>query len=159
MKMEEAIISNCRCHSQTQSTGDEDDATPRFVTDLWKNRITALENELSKKDAIDYLTNQLVISTESNSHSNNNPLNNNVVASRNRNMLMSCDFTGHSDSAEKSGLKGRRKNVFVVTNSMLNNISERRVSKQTSVKDRNFPGAPTEAINEEIDGILQNLIL
>ena len=108
MKMEEAIISNCRCHSQTQRIGDEGDATPRFVTDLLKNRITALENELSKKGAIiDYLTNQLVISTESNSHSNNNPLNNNVVASRNRNMLMSCDFTVHSDSAEKSGLKGR----------------------------------------------------
>ena len=39
---------------------------------------------------------------------------------------------------------------------MLNNISERGVSKQTSVKDRNFPGAPTEGINEEIDGILQS---
>ena len=43
MRMEEAIISNCRCHSQTQMTGDEDDATPRFVIDLLKNRITALE--------------------------------------------------------------------------------------------------------------------
>ena len=43
MRMEEAIISNCRCHSQTQRTGDEDDATPRFVIDLLKNRITALE--------------------------------------------------------------------------------------------------------------------
>ena len=50
MKMEEAIISNCRCHWETQRTGDEDDATPRFVTDLLKNRITALENKLSKKD-------------------------------------------------------------------------------------------------------------
>lgn len=43
MRMEEAIISNCRCHSQTQRTGDEDDATPRIVIDLLKNRITALE--------------------------------------------------------------------------------------------------------------------
>ena len=59
MKMEEAIISNCRCHSQTQKIGDEGDATPPFVIDLLKNRITALENELSKKDTIiDYLTKQ-----------------------------------------------------------------------------------------------------
>ena len=55
--MEKTIISSCRCHSQTQRIGDEDDATPRFVTDLLKNRITALENGLSKKDSIiDYLT-------------------------------------------------------------------------------------------------------
>ena len=79
MKMEEAITSNCRCHSQTQRIGDEGDATLRFVTDLLKNRITVLENEFSKKDAIIYyLRKQLVISIESNSHSNNNPVNNNV---------------------------------------------------------------------------------
>ena len=83
MKMEEAIISNCRCHSQTQRIG-EGDATPRFVTDLLKNKITVLERELSKKDVIiDYLTKQLVISTESNSHSNNNSVNNNAIASNN----------------------------------------------------------------------------
>ena len=71
--MEEAIISNCRCHSQTQRIGDEGDATPRFVTDLLKNRITALESELQKNDTIiGYLTKQLVISFESNSHSKNN---------------------------------------------------------------------------------------
>ena len=79
MKREEAIISNCTSHSQTQRTGDEGDATPRFATDLLKNKITALE-----KDAIiDYLTKQLVISTEINSHSNNNSANNNAIASNN----------------------------------------------------------------------------
>ena len=36
MNMEGAIISNCRCHTQTQTTGDEGDTTPRFVTDLSK---------------------------------------------------------------------------------------------------------------------------
>ena len=62
--MEEAIISNFRCHSETQRIGDEGDATPQFVTDLLKNRITALENELSQKDAIiDFLTKRLDIST------------------------------------------------------------------------------------------------
>ena len=115
MKIEEAIISNCRCHSQTQRIGDEGDATPRLVTDLLKKRITASENELSKKDAIiDYLSKQLAISTESNSHSNNNSVNNNVIASNNRNTSMSRDLTGHLNSAERNGLKDGYKNVFVV---------------------------------------------
>lgn len=97
MRMEEAIISNCRCHSQTQRTGDEDDATPRFVIDLLKNRITALENELSKKDAIvDYLTEHLVISNESKSHSNSNSINNKVIVSNNRNTLRKVSMLGIS---------------------------------------------------------------
>ena len=122
-----------------------------------KNRITALENELSKKDAIiDYLTKQLVISTESNSHGNNNSVNNNVITSNNRNTSMSWDLTGHLNSAERNGLKDGNKNVFVVGDSMLNNISERGISKQHSVKVRNFPGATTERINEETDDILQS---
>ena len=47
MKMEKTSFSNCRCHSQTQRIGDKGDASPRFVTDLLKNRFAALENELS----------------------------------------------------------------------------------------------------------------
>ena len=110
MKMEEAIISNSRCHSQTQRIGDEGDAPPPFVNDLLKNRITALENELSKKDTIiDYLTKQLVTSTESNSHGNNNSVNNNLIASNNKNTSMSQNFTGHLNSAERGGLKDGRK--------------------------------------------------
>ena len=69
-------------------------------------------------------------------------------------MSMSQNFTGHSNLAEKSGLKDGRKNVFVLGNSMLNNISEREISQQHSVKARTFPGATTERINEEIDDVL-----
>ena len=157
VKMEEAIISNCRCHSQTQRIGDEGDATPRFVTDLLKNRITALESELQKNDTIiGYLTKQLVISFESNSHSKNNLVNNIVITSKNRHTSMSRDFTGHLISGERSGLRDGRKNVFVVGDSMLNDISERRITTQHSVKVRNFPGATTERKNEEIDDILQS---
>ena len=157
VKMEEAIISNCRCHSQTQRIGDEGDATPRFVTDLLRNRITALESELQKNDTIiGYLTKQLVISFESNSHSKNNLVNNIVITSKNRHTSMSRDFTGHLISGERSGLRDGRKNVFVVGDSMLNDISERRITTQHSVKVRNFPGATTERINEEIDDILQS---
>ena len=70
--------------------------------------------------------------------------------------LRRCLFKFISNSSEKSALKDRRKNVFVVGDSMLNNISERGISKQHSVKVRNFPGATTEGINEEIDDILQS---
>ena len=38
---------------------------------------------------------------------------------------------------------------------MLNNINERGISKQHSVKVRNFPRATTERINGEIEDILQ----
>ena len=69
---------------------------------------------------------------------------------------MSRDLTSHLNSGERNGLKDGNKNVFVVEHSMLNNISERGMSKQHSVKVRNFPRATTERINEEIDDILQS---
>ena len=66
------------------------------------------------------MTKQLVVSTESSYHSNYNPVNNNVIGSNNKNPSMSRDFTGHSNSTEKSALN--------------DGISERRISKQHSVK-------------------------
>ena len=80
----------------------------------------------------------------------------NVIVSNNRNTSMSRDLTNHLNSAERGRLKDGNKNVFVVGDSMLNNISEHGISKQHSVKVRNFPGATTERINEEIDDILQS---
>ena len=66
------------------------------------------------------MTKQLVVSTESSYHSNYNPVNNNVIGSNNKNPSMSRDFTGHSNSAEKSALN--------------DGISEPGISKQHSVK-------------------------
>ena len=80
----------------------------------------------------------------------------NVIVSNNRNTSMSRDLTNHLNSAERGRLKDGNKNVFVVGDSMLNNISEHGISKQHSVKVRNFPGATTERINEEIDDTLQS---
>ena len=79
-----------------------------------------------------------------------------------RKVLMSGDFADHLNSIERSGPKDGRKNVFVIGDSMLNNISEYGISKQHSVKVRNFTGATTERINEEVYNILQskpNLII
>ena len=75
---------------------------------------------------------------------------------------MSWDFTGPLNSEERSGRKDGRKNVFVVGDSMSNKIRERGISKQHSVKVKNFPGTTTERINEEFNNILQskpNLII
>ena len=112
MKMEESIISNCSCYWQTQKIGDESDATARFVTDFLENRITALENELSRKDAIiDYLSKQLVISANKNSH-----INNNIIASNNKNMFMkvwmSWDFTGSFKVNRKEWIERLNKKRF-----------------------------------------------
>lgn len=41
--MEKAII----CNSKTQRIEDKGDATPRFIIDLLKNKISTLENKLS----------------------------------------------------------------------------------------------------------------
>ena len=112
------------------------------------------------------MTKQLVISTESNSHSNNNSLNNKVIVSTNRNtsrkVLMYGNFPCHLNSPKKSGQKDGRKSVFVVVDSMLNNISECRIFKRHSVKVRDFSGATAERINKEVDDILHskpNLII
>ena len=79
-----------------------------------------------------------------------NPL---PIANNSSNTSMSRDLTGHLNSVERNELKDGNKNVFVVGDSMLNNISERGISKQHSVKIINFPAAITERTNEEIDDI------
>ena len=71
-------------------------------------------------------------------------MNNNVIASNDRITSMSWDFTSHLNSAERNKLKDGEKNVFVVRDSMLNNISEPGISTQHSTKVRNFPGTTTE---------------
>ena len=49
-----------------------------------------------------------------------------------------------------------RKNMIDVGESMLINISEIVLSKNHSVKVKNFPGASTEKINKEIDDLLES---
>ena len=51
-----------------------------------------------------------------------------------RKVSISGDFTGHLNSTERSRQKDRSKNVFVVGDSLLNNIRGSGISKQDSVK-------------------------
>ena len=67
MKMEETIILNCRYHSHTQKFGDEGHAATRSVTDLSKKQNHSFKKRIFWKSVmIEYLTKQLVISTETN---------------------------------------------------------------------------------------------
>ena len=139
---------------------DKGDATPSFVIDLLKNTISTLENKLSKKDAIiNFLPKQLVFYTGSNSDINNTSGNIEVIASNkgdvSKNLTMSREFADNLDSTETNSQRTEEKSVISDRNSMLNNIRNHGLSKQHSIKIKNFPGATTERINEEIDYILQ----
>ena len=54
-------------------------------------------------------------------------------------MKMTGEFTSNMNSTERSLQKSGRKNIFVVGNSMLNNICKYQLSKQHLVKIKSFP--------------------
>ena len=127
---------------------DKGDATPSFVIDLLKNTISTLENKLSKKDAIiNFLPKQLVFYTGSNSDINNTSGNIEVIASNkgdvSKNLTMSREFADNLDSTETNSQRTEEKSVTSDRNSMLNNIRNHGLSKQHSIKIKNFPGATT----------------
>ena len=68
---------------------------------------------------------------------------------------MSRESADNLNSTETSRQKAGRKSVFVLGDYMLNNIREHGLSKRLSVKIKNFLGATTERINEEIDDTFQ----
>ena len=89
---------------------------------------------------------------------NNTSANIEVIASNKGNMskvlTRSKEFAKYLNLTETSSQRARRKNVFVVCFSMLYNIREHGLSKQQSVKIKNFPRTSTERINKEFDDIL-----
>lgn len=94
MKMEESIM----WYFKTQRIAENGHTAPRFAIDLFKkNRISSLENELSNKDVIiDYLSKQLVFSTENNSNINNTSVKIEVVASNKGNVSKTLTCPGNS---------------------------------------------------------------
>ena len=54
-------------------------------------------------------------------------------------------------------MKKERKNVILVSDSMLNNISERGLSNNNLVKVKSFSGATNKKVNEEIDVHTQHI--
>ena len=122
------------------------------VFDLFKNRISQLEKEISKKDEIiSFLTQQLSVKnaftiplqnqSQERRSANNNPLNDSVESEIPR------------EEAHTVKLNKKRK-VVVTGASLLNGISEKGLSRDHQVTVKNFPGGTSEKISEEIENLL-----
>ena len=127
-------------------SGDESDGKSDFMFKLLKNRITTLENEISKKDAIiAHLTQQLFL-TNSTSHTNKK------AVKTNENKIVEntplYDESSHQDN--------RKKKVTITGDSMLNGINERGLSKHQKVKVKNFSGGTGETIVENLDNLIDD---
>ena len=125
-----------------------------FVFDLFRNRISQLEKEISKKDEmISFLTEQLsfknafIISSNSlqkqsqEGKSVNNPLNNSFESEIPRK-------EAHTNKLNKN-IK-----VIVTGESLLNGLSEKGLSRNRYVTFKNFPGGTSERILEEMENLV-----
>ena len=125
-------------------SGDENDDKSNFMFNLLKNRITTLENEISRKDAIiAHLTQQLFLTNDT-SHTNKKVVKTND--NRNEKDAPSYDESSHQDN--------RKKKVTITGDSMLNGINERGLSKHQKVKVKNFSGGTGETIIENLDDLV-----
>ena len=140
--LEQALISNQTTPSNN-SVGDEN-GTSGFISNILKNRITNLENEISKKDAIiDHLMSQLLLSKNAPHNDNSDSKNNDDFNNKRK-----SSYT-YQDSA-----KEKWKKIDITGDSMLNGIHECGLSKQQQAKMQNFPGGTSETILDEVDTLV-----
>ena len=113
-----------------------------FVVDLFKNRISQLEKEISKKyEIISFLTEQLSVKnaftiplqnqSQKRRSANNNPLNDSIESEIPRE-------EAHTIKLNK------KKKVVVTDDSLLNGISEKGLSRGHQVTVKNFPGGTSK---------------
>ena len=136
-----------------------------MVIDILKKRISDLGIERQRKNVIiDYLHSQLNLKATDNSLSS--------IATRNLNGTSNQDSVGdklaeasNSNAATISTIRSSKqqssnsqikRKIFVAGDSMLENIHERRLSKQHTVKVKKFPGATTETILEKLEKLLES---
>ena len=115
-----------------------------FVFELFKNRISQLEKEISKKDEIiSFLTEQLSVKnaftiplqnqSQERRSANNNPLNDSIKSEISR--------------EEPHTIKlNRKKKVVVTGGSLVNGICEKGLSRDHQVIVKNFPGGTSEKV-------------
>ena len=119
-----------------------------FVFDLFKNRISQLEKEISKKDEIvSFLTEQLsvknalTVSLQNQSQerrsANNNPLNDNIESEIPREEAQTVTLS-------------KKKKVVVTGDSLLYGIREKGLSRNHQVIVKIFSGGTSEKVLEEI---------
>ena len=147
--LEKALISNQTTPSNNSvcnsGTSDEN-GTLDFILNILKNRITNLENEISKKDAIiDHLMSQLLLSKNA-SHNDNNS--DDEKKNGEFNNKRKSSYTNQDSAKEK------REKIVITADSMLKGIHERGLSKQQQVKIQNFPGGTSETILDVVDTLV-----
>ena len=120
-----------------------------LYVDHLKNQISELENQLTEKNAvISYLTTQLVTKSQDTSvnQSSRNIDHNKEPQIRNSDKV-------NDGTVEICNKKS--KDVVIIGDSMLNNITGKGLSKSTNVDDLNIPGATSGDIVDKIDDVLE----
>ena len=132
--------------------GNKDDC---LVFDLFKNRISKLEKEISKKaEIISFLTEQLSVNNAFIFPSNSLQNQSQVRRSTTSNPL-SDSSESEIPREEAHTVKLSRKRKAVVTgDSLLNRIYETGLSRNHEVAAKNFPGGIFEKLLEEMENLV-----
>ena len=152
LNIEEQIIGARDSHIEKLGDDNSDNA---FCFNLLKNRLSELKRQITEKDAIiNFLSNQLVnknlngdfrINKTVNDH--NNSFQERVDNIVNKNIPLVQD--NNYNKKEKS------KSVIIISDSLLNKINSRGLSKSKKVSVSNFPGATSEDILAEAEDTLK----
>ena len=153
LEPETTIVSACIGETPPQNniTGNSSIS----VINILKDRISFLENELSKKDTIiNYLSNELITLNRSNSQDSTN-------GSRSTNIYESITVDNYANDTikettidtEKPANKTR---VIITGDSLLNGINEKGLSKDKHAKIKKFLGGTTETISGEVEELVKN---
>ena len=146
VKIEDHLIGLSHPTSANPSTDPGNLTQNFFYTNLLKNRISELEKQIADKNAIiDFLSTQITSKPP-------------VTQSNYRNDFNKED-KHKSNSIETPLEKSNEretKDVIVISDSMLNNINSRGLSKLKKVQVLNFSGATSVAIVDKMDDILDD---
>ena len=153
LEPETTIVSACigKTPPQNNITGNSSIS----VINILKDRISFLENELSKKDTIiNYLSNELITLNRSKSQDSTN-------GSRSTNIYESITVDNYANDTikettidtEKPANKTR---VIITGDSLLNGINEKGLSKDKHAKIKKFLGGTTETISGEVEELVKN---
>ena len=123
-----------------------------FVFDLFKNRISQLEKEISKKEEIiSFLTEQISVKNVLTI-----PLQNEGPEKRGaNNNSLNDSIESEVPREEAHTIKlNKKKKVVVAGDSLLNGISEKGLSRDHQVTVKNLPGGTTKKVLEEIEDLV-----
>ena len=153
LEPETTIVSACIGETPPQNNITRNSSIS--VINILKDRISFLENELSKKDTIiNYLSNELITLNRSKSQDSTN-------GSRSTNIYESITVDNYANDTikettidtEKPANKTR---VIITGDSLLNGINEKGLSKDKHAKIKKFLGGTTETISGEVEELVKN---